>query len=398
MKNSNRTSVFFIALSVLTALAIRMALFAFYGSLLGGDSQSYIDMAKTVMREGITYYPNHIDAPYYWGYPTFLALIFSMFGENITVVCIIQIILAGLSMALIYLSIFRMTGRPWIGVLLIAFYNINLEVIEWDCFILSDSLGMTMEALCVFSFVRLIDGYEKGRNAGTMDSNKPYDWMLFAVTSLLYFLARSNAIVIIFFMCVVLLFRLEKKKQIMLGGLFLACFAALVSIIMWSAVMHPENINLMATFEGMMRDIREGSVISGRPEYDVPVASNGILGYAFFIVKRIAYYWAVFLKAYSMGHKLLSIAAISPVYLLAIYSGIQAVKNRQRKYIELIFIILLSAFVQTLEQIDFDFRYRAPLFMLLILLGSYGLAEITDKMQPVLKRKKVQHIQEAGGY
>lgn len=379
MKNNNRTNIFFISVSVLMALVIRMALFVIWGSVLGGDSRFYIDMAKTLMQEGIFYYPNHVDAPYYWGYPTFLALVFSIFGENITVSCMIQIFLASFSMAFVYLSIFRMTGKPWVSVLLIGLYNINLEVIEWDCYVLTDSLGMTMEALCTFFFVCLIDGYEKGWNAGAMSSNKTCDWVLFAVTSLLYFFARSNAIVIIFFMCAILSFRLDKKKQIKIRCLLLTCFVAFVSIIMWSGAIRPKNANLMATFQYMIEMLRKGMVFSGRPEYDVSVSSAGMFAPVLLIIKRIVYYWSVFLKAYSTPHKLLSIVSISPVYLLAMYSGLRAVKERQRKYVELIYIILLSALVQSMVIIDFDFRYRSPLFMLLILLGSYGLDGLVDK-------------------
>ena len=87
----------------------------------------------------------------------------------------------------------------------------------------------------------------------------------------------------------------------------------------------------------------------------------------------------------------MSIITIVPTYFLAIYSAIIAFKTKNSLYESIIFVILFAYVLQVIQLIDFDFRYRAPIFLLLILLGSLGVKELGERISYHLRGKNTNH-------
>lgn len=132
---------------------------------------------------------------------------------------------------------------------------------------------------------------------------------------------------------------------------------------------------------------RDGMVVNGRPEYDITVVPEHI-GSPWFIVdilkillKRICMYWSIYFDGYSSMHKLFVLGTILPTFILSIWSIIQVIRNKAKSFYPLITMTMFYFVLQVFTEVDFDQRYRAPIFMILIILCSYGVSDIYKKIR-----------------
>ena len=58
---------------------------------VGVDSKRYIGLANTLLEDGWICFFRSAETPFYFLYPMFLAVIFSIFGENYLIVAIFQV-------------------------------------------------------------------------------------------------------------------------------------------------------------------------------------------------------------------------------------------------------------------------------------------------------------------
>ena len=383
IKDGKRKQIICYILVVLVPLILRVGYLCLNGIVKSPDSYSYIRMANNIIAQGPVYYIHNLDAPYYWGYPTYLAIMFFLIGDNFFVICLVQTVLACASMIFLFKALNRLIREQWVCLCMVFLYTIIFDVMMWDRYVLTECLGMTIEAICFYFFINLI----------TADEISKKDFILFAVFCILFFLARSNAITIVFAMGIVIVSRLDRKvrNKILLGFIVVMC--GLVSMIIASSIMHPDNVNLIDTIEVATKGIREGNVIDERHEYDILLPSEGfrLPFYALVILKRMVMYWSIFIRAYSKAHKLMCIVGILPTYVLAFLSTFRAFKEKIRTYIELFVVIVLSSLIQIVVFIDYDFRYRAPIFIPLILLGSLSGKYIGDMILKKLKELKLSN-------
>lgn len=205
MKNDRSRCIWVMAVIVGT-LVIRVGLLMHYGVAIGGDTMTYLNHADNIISSGLGFYYDHIGTIWYWGYPTFLALIFSVIGQNLFTVALIQTVLISLTCVLLYKLMVYLGCKEILAVMLTLFYSLNFDVNMWDRYILSDCMGMFWECICLFCFYRLF--------LIKMDENRiDGRWMTLWITSgMIFFSARSNAISLILGMIMILLFSIENKK------------------------------------------------------------------------------------------------------------------------------------------------------------------------------------------
>ncbi len=323
-------------ISILTVLLgtlfIRVGFLTVYGALIGGDTDFYVNNAEQIMSNGIGFYIHNAGTAWYWGYPTFLAIIFSVFGENLFIAAAIQTILISISCILIYRLMVLLGCKEDIAIILTLFYSIIKDVNMWDCFILSDCLGMFWQCVCLFCFYRLIICKFDQRSVN-------WKWaFLWLISMLLFFITRANSISLILAMITILLASIEDKK---VKWITISC--SLIAVIVLIAIVafagSQTSFGLGGRWEYYKQGFINGMVVSGRTEYDVFVPSEHygniifIADVILIVFKRIVMYWSIYFAEYSMVHKMFCIATILPIFILSVWSIIQIVRKKREDII-----------------------------------------------------------------
>lgn len=348
-------------------LFMGLILFSFYSPDLGGDSQFYLSNGHEILKNGLRYYAKHFSTPYYWGYPTFVALLMLLVGENYTVIVCTQIVLSALSSAFLYRMLMNGSNEKRICVVAIAltiFYRGIQDVWLWDRMILSDSLGLTLEIMTIYSFWKI----KKDR--------KRTDYLLFFAMSLLFFITRTNSIVLILVLIAFLIADLPKTSRIVVTASLLICGVGILC-------------GLFALGEGEMHGLgrrvdyysdlfKRGIVIFDRPQYDVAVTCDSgtlrlLTGCITVFLKREVFFWNIYLKDYSLLHKIYNAVALLPLFAGSVVSGVYLMKKRIRCAYPYIVGVLAYNIVQAFTEIDYDMRYRIPIFVLLIIINMIAI-------------------------
>lgn len=353
----------------LICMSIGLFLFSFFSPDTGGDSQFYLANGREIAENGLAYYGKHLAAPYYWGYPSFLALVLIFVGENYTAMVLIQILFSAISSVFLYRILINDSRDKRICIfafVLILFYRGIQDVWLWDRMILSDSLGLSLEIMTLYFFWKI----KKYR--------KQMDYFLFFIVSFLFFTMRTNAIVLLVVLCAFLTVDLpEPSRKIVSIVLLLCCGAFLCGI----CVLGKNEMHGICRRFGYYCDLfRQGTVIYARPQYDVAVSdSAGFLKqiFAFFCVflKRTCLYWNIFLEDYSLLHKIYNSFVLLPLFSCSLFSGIYLVKKRVHSAYPYLVGVFAYHIVQACTEIDYDMRYRAPVFVLLIIVNMIAITD-----------------------
>ena len=123
-------------------------------------------------------------------------------------------------------------------------------------------------------------------------------------------------------------------------------------------------------------DIKEGIVVLARPDtYVGPVTTTvGILGV---MLARLVQFFAFAADGFSDRHRLVNIAGHVPLYVLALF-GVGAAVGRRlpsaaraMAMVAIVWIVAVALY-QAATLVDFDWRYRAPVYPALIYLAALG--------------------------
>jgi hypothetical protein len=129
------------------------------------------------------------------------------------------------------------------------------------------------------------------------------------------------------------------------------------------------------------KDYHLGIVVYARPEtyHSIP---NGILDYLFITLSKLISFFAFDFEGYSKIHVLLNYVFFLPIYSLSIFSITLLYKKENElspvnwwTIFSCFLFITLFAFFHSLQQIDYDLRYRVPCLLPLVLLATLGFNE-----------------------
>lgn len=345
----------------------------------GGDSGFYVAEAKEILSGGPAYYASHIATPYYWGYPTFLAVCMAVVGENWTAVALVQIFLSAVSTVLLFQVIKDVTESTGQAAGLALFYKIIMDVSMWDGRILSDSLGMTLECMTLYFFYM------------GMRDKKRRDYILFAVSAVLFFMTRTNSISLLIVLLGTVFLALPKKKRRVIGT-----FIALILVIAAAGLFivgDNEAHGLGSRVEYFRDYYLQGNIVSGRPEYSYKVPAGHVDSPLFLwdivlmILLKAIYYWSIYFKGYSMVHILICFVTILPTFLLTLFSIICIIKDKVKQLYPFVAGIASYSFIQICTEVDFDMRYRAPIFLLCMICSGYGVKKLCLLMRDYRNEK-----------
>jgi hypothetical protein len=129
------------------------------------------------------------------------------------------------------------------------------------------------------------------------------------------------------------------------------------------------------------KDYPLGIVVYARPEtyHSIP---NGILDYLFITLSKLISFFAFDFDGYSKMHALLNYVFFLPIYSLSIFSIALLYKKESGlspsnwwTIFSCFIFVALFAFFHSLQQIDYDLRYRVPCLLPLVLLATLGFNE-----------------------
>ena len=127
-----------------------------------------------------------------------------------------------------------------------------------------------------------------------------------------------------------------------------------------------------------------GVIICGRPD-TFAAAPAGYADYVRMTFRRWASFFAIVVGDYSRFHKIANVLYLVPAYTLALAALLLRPATSQRKAattLLAVMILAVSAF-HGMQEVDFDHRYRLPIFPALIMLAGFGAAEIARRLRPI---------------
>ncbi len=352
------------------AVCVRLLYLNYFGAPEGVDSGFYQENATILINAG--YNPLALLAykvpPYYWLYSMVIALL----ANNLYAVIGLQIFLAGLSSVLVY-SIAKSVFSENAGILSGLFYVFLFELFQWDTYILTDSLFVFILVLATYVVVRREDW-------------KRLNWLiLLSLLLLAIIMLRPTAFP---FLAALALFWLSQvtpsKRRIIVSFLLIVLGMVGLGAYAMGLFSQGEGLNIAHYLRYYIDNFRQGIVIRDRLAYSLPVqwdpgltVSNLVLAISIFI-HRIAAFWFITVKEFSLWHKVFNLFTLTPLFLFALVGYFRKKREVIRPAYITLFRYLIGVFVlfQAMTEVDYDFRYRVPVLPFVILFAGYGLTII----------------------
>jgi hypothetical protein len=128
----------------------------------------------------------------------------------------------------------------------------------------------------------------------------------------------------------------------------------------------------------LSEEYHQGYVVFHRPETYVPNPTS-LLDYIFITLKKLAYFFSYAANSFSFSHKLANLVFFLPAYALSLLAAINlfrknsllSLKEWWAAWIAVLWICSFALF-HSMQQIDFDWRYRLPCMLQLVVLSAIG--------------------------
>jgi hypothetical protein len=364
------------------------------GIIFSPDSGTYSRFANILVENNFNvfdYLDNaHATMPvlFYYIWVAILAVNKVLLGENWGLGIVILNLLAGISVAtLLFKTTWAITGKPACVILTGLFLLFCHEFYLWIPFVLSDTL---FSSLCFLIFILITSLCQQ-----PADLSKSIAGIVILLCIALFFRPSWPPLLIFSVLSIPLtLFSNliaadpgNRHKFIIRCALFTCIFIPIIIFCHSYLMINPDKWPfsfLSKTVTYIAGDYLTGSVIYGHPEtYHSP--PNNILDYAFISLHKLFAFFYIEVASYSFKHTLFNYIFFLPLYGLSILAITRLFKKDNGPsssnwfcifYCAL--FIFLFAFFHSLEQIDFDFRYRLPVILPLIFLAALGLNELIN--------------------
>ena len=205
------------------------------------------------------------------------------------------------------------------------------------------------------------------------------------LTQLSQMLERTNAVSMVF--ALLLSLGISRVSDYRRMRRFLLAFSGIVALIVLILVMLPtgssdsaNDFKLSNMTSWFLSMYSSGEVVYNRPELNWNVGESvGILDVIGIIFSRIKWYFSLWFSTYSTGHKLINLVQILPIWILSASGVIFAVKDREKSIYPIIIGATCYFLFQVVTALDFDLRYRCPIFPLLFIISTYSCVRVYRK-------------------
>ena len=249
----------------------------------------------------------------------------------------------------------------YLNIILILFYFSNYENYFYVRLILSD---------CIFAFFVLFM-FIKFNEKSNLSNN------FMVITSfLLIFFINPKFIAILFFLIFYYFIKVLIIDNKFINKDFFATtifFSYLVGLLIWS-ILYP-NLNFIDFFKGdIFREIEnfylDGTVIFKRTNIDYLPNDINIIKIFYLGILRSFSFFQFWSFEWDLKHNIVNLISIGPLYLaniFNIYNFNKYSKNDKKIIICITSIIIAFTFMSSITGVDYDWRYRYPLYSILII-------------------------------
>lgn len=249
----------------------------------------------------------------------------------------------------------------YLNIILILFYFSNYENYFYVRLILSD---------CIFAFFVLFM-FIKFNEKSNLSNN------FMVITSfLLIFFINPKFIAILFFLIFYYFIKVLIIDNKFINKDFFATtifFSYLVGLLIWS-ILYP-NLNFIDFFKGdIFREIEnfylDGTVIFKRTNIDYLPNDINIIKIFYLGILRSFSFFQFWSFEWDLKHNIVNLISIGPLYLaniFNIYHFNKYSKNDKKIIICITSIIIAFTFMSSITGVDYDWRYRYPLYSILII-------------------------------
>lgn len=335
------------------------------GFVMSSDSLWYSDAANDLIKLNfnlLTYYfqNTHIIPSFFYTFPVFIiALLKLLFGaEWQNAFMTFNLIIVFFSILLFSKSLLLLKVRPLVISIAILFLPLSIDLLTWPRFILTDMLFSFLVVFMVYVITKMI---ALGNN---------YNF-LFVLLLILMFLTRPTSLVfILVFSLFILLLKLKinySPKLILLIVSSIFIFTPIVLAISFQLMKFYMNSYPQISFITQM--VESGMVIKGRPETWIEKPDTFFEIINLYYV-RLCYFFTPYIKGFSTVHNIFNLIQtfiLSLSIIIWFFLG-EKFKLINKTIMLILLITICVAGFHSFTLIDYDFRYRFPLIMPLMII------------------------------
>ena len=367
------------------ALLLCFSLIAYYhlnlGFSMSSDSARFSRWADDLIRLNFNIFEffsidkaTHRPSLFFFSVPVVIISLCKVFfiNEWQFVFLIFNLILVFLSLLIFVKILLLYDVRPILILLILPIITISVDILVWPRFILSDMLYAFLVIFSTYSVIKIII------------RNKINFFEIFLAIFLLLASRPSSIPIVLAIILFIVFYKLKiffLKKNILL---FLSGVIVLTPLMLATIYSVIElNFSGIPKIDFITSMIKNGMIIHDRPNTWVDAPSN-FVDIIFIYFLRLINFFNPYASTFSTLHILINIfhflLILSSICIWSFFSV--KIKIQDRIFF---FIILLSLFVATFHSfilIDYDWRYRFPIILPLLILFPISFENIIRKINP----------------
>ncbi len=364
------------------AILISFSLIAYYnlniGLIMSKDYSTWTFSADSLIKLNFNFYNYFIYSQtssalsFFYLIPVFfIALTKSLFGNNWEYAfMILNLFLIFLSFIIFSKSLLLLKVRPLFIAITMPLLLLSVDLLVWPRYILSDTIFAFVILFVIYFLIKSIV-FEK------------FNFFLIFLLIILILLTRPTSIpfvfAIIFFLTII-----NKVNNFSPKFIILIIFSIIILVPFTLAVFYQfMEINLgdNRKFISLIKMVQNGVIIHDRPETWIESPGTFLdLTYLYFV--RFLFFFAPYVKAFSKIHIILNLLqALVIFFSIIVWIFLGEKKHSFNKTITL--ILLISVFVAAFHSfivIDYDWRYRFPIIMPLLIIFPLSVEIIFRKI------------------
>lgn len=361
---------------------ISFILIAYYnlsnGYVMSPDSNSYSEWADKLIELNFNlfnYYSqnNFINPNYLYTIPVLIiALIKLLFGaEWQSFFMYFNLSLVFFSILIFSKSLILLNVRPLIISLTISLILLSVDILTWPRYMLTDMIFSFFIILLIYVMVKYI-------------VEKKFSYLFLFFLIILIYLTRPTSIPYIF--AILTFVGLSKVKIKFSKSLVLILILAVIVFVpfLFSMIFYSMKIFLIDIPQSLFLTemVEQGMVIHDRPETWIKFSDTFLnVGYLYFL--RFIYFFNPYAESFSKIHIILNIFQTLIIFcsLCVLVFLKTEIKSMQKCTILIVILSLSAAFFHSFTLIDFDWRYRFPIIIPMLMIVPISLEIILRKFK-----------------